>query len=423
MPLWLIPMVYTVASVSAGLILPRVEHVYLASFTHGVSVGSALAFFSSVSSGMMALTGIVFAIAFVVVQFSALAYSPRVVVMFANSPALYHTLGIFFATFAYSLAALSWTDRGGSGEVPLFSTMLVIALLVVSMLAFSRLIRSVNDLQIHNVLQVVGERGRVVIRTMFSHLADNASDENESPHDLAPVTQTLIYSGEPRVIARFDIDALVRLAQSVNAVVAIQCGVGETLMEDTVVLQVHGAARKLPERDLMRAIHLATARTFEQDPKYAIRLLVDIAIKALSPAVNDPTTAVQALDQIEDLLRRLGRRQLDAGQARDATGALRLTFQVPTWEDYLALSFDEIRQFGATSVQVVRRLRAALVGLADTVVVEARRNAVRQYLEHLNTGLGHSNFDDQDQASARLEDRQGLGLSRRRPRLWAQSRC
>ena len=142
MPLWLIPMVYTVVTVTAGLVLPRLEHVYLASFTHDVSVGSALAFFSSVSSGMMALTGIVFAIAFVVVQFSALAYSPRVVVMFANSPTLYHTLGIFFATFTYSLAALSWTDRGGSGEVPLFSTMLVIALLVVSMLAFSRLIRS-----------------------------------------------------------------------------------------------------------------------------------------------------------------------------------------------------------------------------------------------------------------------------------------
>ncbi len=217
------------------------------------------------------------------------------------------------------------------------------------------------------------------------------------------------------MIARFDIDALVRLAQNSDAIVAIQCGVGETLVEDTVVLHVHGAAQKLPERDLMRAIRLATARTFEQDPKYAIRLLVDIAIKALSPAINDPTTAVQALDQIEDLLRRLGRRQLDAGQARDATGALRLTFQVPTWEDYLALAFDEIRQFGATSVQVVRRLRAALVGLADTVVVEARRDAVRQYLEHLNAGIGRSNFDDQDQAAARLEDRQGLGLSRRRP--------
>lgn len=165
----------------------------------------------------------------------------------------------------------------------------------------------------------------------------------------------------------------------------------------------------------MRTVRLAAERTFEQDPKYAIRLLVDIAIRALSPAVNDPTTAVQALDQIEDLLRRLGRRQLDAGRAYDETGTLRLTFPVPTWEDYLALSIDEIRQFGATSVQVMRRLRASLVGLADGEVLETHRSAVRQYLEHLNLGIGRSSFDDQDQAAALQEDRQGLGLSHKRP--------
>ena len=102
-------MVYTVASLLAGGILPRLEHEYLISYTHGMSASAAMAFFSAVSSGMMALTGIVFAIAFVMVQFSALAYSPRLVVMFASSPALYHTLGIFFATFIYSLAALIWT--------------------------------------------------------------------------------------------------------------------------------------------------------------------------------------------------------------------------------------------------------------------------------------------------------------------------
>jgi uncharacterized membrane protein len=180
---------------------------------------------------------------------------------------------------------------------------------------------------------------------------------------------------------------------------------------------VHGAARRLPERALRRAVRLATARTFEQDPKYAIRLLVDIAIRALSPAINDPTTAVQALDQIEDLLRRLGRRQLDTGYARDAGGTIRLTFPVPTWQDYLALSFDEIRQFGANSVQVVRRLRSALVGLGDTITVQEHRDAVQRYLDHLNLGVGRSEFDDLDQAVALQEDRQGLGLSRRRPPL------
>jgi uncharacterized membrane protein len=172
MPLWLIPMLYTAMSVAAGWTLPRLEHMYLTAYTHEMSVGSALAFFSAVSSGMMALTGIV-AIAFVMVQFGALAYSPRLVVVIASSPVLFHTLGVFFATFAYSLAALIWTDRSGSGAVPLFSTLVVIILLIIGMLAFARLIRGLNDLQIHNVLQVIGARGRVVIRSMFSRIADS----------------------------------------------------------------------------------------------------------------------------------------------------------------------------------------------------------------------------------------------------------
>ena len=415
MPLWLIPMVYTVASIVAGLILPRLEQAYLSGYTHGMSVGAALAFFSAVSSGMMALTGIVFAIAFVVVQFSAVAYSPRLAVEFANSPTLFHTLGVFIATFIYSLVALIWTDRGGSGTVPLFSTLLVGALVVVSMLAFTELIRSVSDLQVQNVLQTIGMRGRSVVHAMFPRIADSANlgrEEAAAPRELGRPTQILTYPGEPQVIASFNFAALASLAESADAVVAIELGVGDTLMEGAVMLRVHGARRQLPEQALWRAVRLATSRTFEQDPKYAIRLLVDIAIRALSPAVNDPTTAVQALDQIEDLLGRLGRRQLDAGYICDATGTIRVTFPVPTWHDYLALSFDEIRQFGVTSVQVDRRLRAALVGLAETIVVEERRAAVRKYLDHLDQGIKRSDFDDQDQAAASQEDRQGLGLPR-----------
>ena len=129
-PLWLIPATFTVVSIVASLILPRLEAQFFPGYGHGMSVGSALGLFSAIASGMMALTGIVFAIAFVTVQFSAVAYSPRLVAMFADDPILYHTLGIFFSTFTYSLVALIWTDRGGSGVVPLFSTMLVMTLLI-----------------------------------------------------------------------------------------------------------------------------------------------------------------------------------------------------------------------------------------------------------------------------------------------------
>jgi uncharacterized membrane protein len=142
--------------------------------------------------------------------------------------------------------------------------------------------------------------------------------------------------------------------------------------------------------------------------------LVDIAIKALSPAINDPTTAVQAIDQIEDLLHRLGRRALDAGCVKDEQGAFRLVFPTPTWEDYLTLAFDEIRQYGVSSVQVMRRLRSALVGLADSVTEAERKEVVQRYLHHLNVAVEHSTLDAEDQVMALQEDRQGLGQSRQR---------
>jgi uncharacterized membrane protein len=191
------------------------------------------------------------------------------------------------------------------------------------------------------------------------------------------------------------------------------CGVGDTLIEGTVVLRIHGAQDRVAEKELLEAIHLKSERTFEQDPKYPIRLLVDVAIKALSPAINDPTTAVQALDQIEDLLRRLGRHELCPIHAADSDGNLRLIIPMPTWEDYLSLAFDEIRQFSAASIQVMRRLRAALVGLAETTTVPARVEAVKRYLKHLEAMIEHSSLDLEDRSTALQEDRQGLGLSRR----------
>ena len=166
-----------------------------------------------------------------------------------------------------------------------------------------------------------------------------------------------------------------------------------------------------------RAVHSTVAfgpeRTLEQDPMFAFRIIVDIGLKALSPAINDPTTSVQAIDQIEDLLRRLGGHDLDAGYGYDADGVLRLIFPMPTWEDYLVLAFDEIRHYGADSVQVVRRLRSALVGLANSLTDDARIGVVERYLTQLDLTVDRSILTADDQETARQEDRQGLGLSRR----------
>jgi uncharacterized membrane protein len=263
-----------------------------------------------------------------------------------------------------------------------------------------------------------------VVADMFRRLDDGPGDIRRAPEGttdlgarLGPATQTLNYSGKPRTITEFDVAAFVALARQADGMIIIACAVGDTLVEGATLLRVHGARTPLTEDALLRAVHLGRERTFEQDPKYPIRLLVDIAVKALSPAINDPTTAVQTIDQLEDLLRRLGASQLDAGYAPDENGVIRLVFPTPTWEDYLTLAFDEIRQFGSSSVQVMRRLRAALDALASWLPTEDRRQSVQRYLQHLDRAIETSPFDTEDRQMAREEDRQGIGLSRRHPDL------
>ncbi len=413
MKLWMIPFIYTVGAVAAAMGVPRIEHHVLQAETARIAVGSALAFYSAVAGGMMALTGIVFAVAFVMVQFSAVAYSPRLVGVVAGSGRLFHTMGIFFATFTYAIFAMAWVDRDKSGSVPVISAVVVGTMLVASMLAFAGLVQSLAELRINAVLAQIGAKGRAVIGAMFPKVGEDDARIAPVPALGAPV-QTVRYDGVPRAVTRFDIAALVRLAQAGDAVIVADCAVGDTLVGSGDMLFVHGP-RALDEAALRAAVHTADSRTLEQDPGYAFRLLVDIAIRALSPAINDPTTAVQALDQIEDLLRRLARRELDAGRAHDAQGVLRLVFPTPGWEDYLSLAFDEIRQFGASSVQVTRRMRAALAGIAEVAPTPERRAAVLRYLDHLTAGVERSGFDETDRVSALGEDPQGLGMPRNRP--------
>ncbi len=160
-------------------------------------------------------------------------------------------------------------------------------------------------------------------------------------------------------------------------------------------------------------MELGDERTFEQDPKYVIRLLVDIAIKALSPAINDPTTAVQALDQIEDLLFRLGRCQLEIGRYWDSQGVLRVLIPFPTWEDFLRLALDEIRFCGANSVQVTRRMMALIKSLL--AVLPAERHAALRHWERRVQGTIQRTFEDtEEKREAAVADRQGLGLGEER---------
>jgi len=412
LPNWAIPTLYALSAIATALVLPRIEGRLPPSFESSIGLASATAIYTLIGSGMLGLTGIVFSLVFVMVQFSAVAYSPRLVLWIARDRVIWHSLGTFIATFLYSVAGLAWLDRNQSGKVPFLSSWLVIALLFASVGMFIALVSRIAVLQINGMLSFTGDHGRKVIEKMYPPLnTPIASVESEQFHNI-PVTQVLLHRGRPRAIQALDAPSLVRLASDADAMVEVASSVGDTVVEGTVLLCVHGGRRRIKEDALRRGFEMGRERTFEQDPKYAIRLLVDIAIKALSPAINDPTTAVQALDQIEDLLRRLGHRRLEVGAWRDAHDVLRVVLAGPTWEDFLILAFDEIRFCGAKSVQVMRRMKALASDLISALP-EERRPPLYHYQQRLDATIARSFEDAEEKQEASIEDRQGLGVARR----------
>ena len=187
--------------------------------------------------------------------------------------------------------------------------------------------------------------------------------------------------------------------------------VGSFVPAGATLIQTYGGASSgaRAQGRLRDMIVLGPERTIEQDPAFAIRIIVDIADKALSPAINDPTTAVQALDHLSEVLRLIG--TTDFSRSRwHLGGAVRTGLVIPArrWEDYLTLGVTEIREYGSTSIQVMRRLRAMLEELRDEVRPE-HRPAVEEELARLQKTVACTFADSVDLDRANTADPQGIG--------------
>lgn len=408
MPRWLIPAAYFVASLIAALVIPRLEFELLPVWGNEISVSTAQALLGAVSSGMMAFTAIVFSIGFLFIQYTATAFSKRFMVTAAQRPLIFHAFGLFVSTFTFALGTLAFVNRHGSDWVPFGSILIVGVLLVFSVAVMARLMNQVAMLRITRVLSYIGDRGRAAIE----RIPAEAADETPVRVALGEPAQTVVYSGNLMVLAAIDSTALAAVARTYGTTIRLEYAVGDTVFQNSILATVYGTGQQMDEAAILRAIRLEPENLFDGDVRFALRLLVDTAVMALSPAVNDPTTAVEALDEILDLMLRLGRRPLDTGRLFDDSGTLRLIYPAPTWNDYLSLAFDEIRSYGAESFQVLRRLRAALVRLAAALQDEERRIAVVSYRNRLDAAVLRLGLDEADTATALGIDPQGLGLTR-----------
>ena len=201
-----------------------------------------------------------------------------------------------------------------------------------------------------------------------------------------------------------------RTAQKANVIIELMPRVGDFVATGETLFHVYGNAVSIGDHQLRGAVAFGPERTMEQDSTLAFRIIVDIAIKALSKAINDPTTAVLALDQLQHLLSMVGQRHLYGEEILDKSGELRVVFHTPNWKDFVQVTFSEIRLYGAENFQIARRLRAVIEHLARTLP-EHRRPALRAELDLLDRTIVKLHVLAEDIALARVPDTQGLGGS------------
>jgi uncharacterized membrane protein len=336
-----------------------------------VSTGiGAEALASTVATAMLAFLAIVFSTTLIAVQLAGGQYSQRVIRIFVRRRLTHLTLGVFLATFVFALNALIEIRVDPGSVVPRVTVSLVYLLVLVTLATFITFLHGmVRMLRVQYLLHRVTADGRAAMLRAFPEPA--AYQESPAPDASAPVTvRSRVRTG---VLQSVDRAALVRLAAERQVWVELRVKVGEYVALGTPVADVHGAgAPAVSGDDVVARFLLGGERTLIQDPGFAVRQLVDVAIRALSPAVNDPTTAVQATDHIVDLLSTLAPRPDPTGWYLDQAGAVRLRCQEPGLADLMTLGFAEIIRYGADSPQVSRRLWAAFEVLDGLVRPDAR---------------------------------------------------
>ena len=405
--LWFVPAVCAVgAFVLARLVLAidrDLDVIGGLGWITGDHVEAASELAKTVSVAMLTFMGVVFTTTLVAIQLAGGQYSPRVVRVFVRSRLTQLTLGCFLATFVFSLhATVALNDRQ---QVPSLTVLLVVGSLAATLVAFLAFLHGMTRmLRVQYLLAMITSAGRVSVEDSFPLAAEYAP----APRPAASAVDVLRTERRTGVVQAVDRSALVALAARHDAWIEMLVESGEYLGTGTPVARVHTTgAHTLTGDDVAAHFLLGNERTLVHDPAFVFRQLVDIAVRALSPAVNDPTTAVQSIDRINDLLGDVCRRPDPSGWYFDRDGVVRLQLREEQAARLLQLGYTEIIRFGAESPQVVRRLRAAfdvLDGLVrdDLLPVVAR---LRVMLEASVAEAMPAAFLD---VSA-VPDRQGLG--------------
>ncbi|MGE6763066.1 DUF2254 domain-containing protein [Corallococcus interemptor] len=415
---WLLPALCVVAAMAlssgAEALDARLQQAESAWYLFRGGPEGARSVLSAVASSMMTFSGLVFSVTILVLQQASNQYSPRIMRTFLSDRQSQLTLGIFVGTFVYALLTLR-TVRGTSEElhiqahVPSLSVWLALVLVLACVGAFILFIHHVaQSIRAVVILGRIRDETSATLERMYPEGVGQDTREPELRRPPTPPSLVVPHAGSSGVLVTVDEERLMSCAKKAGVVVGLVPMMGDFVPHGAPLFEVWGDAAKLDVKALADAVGTGPERTLQQDTAFGFRQLVDVAERALSAGINDPTTAVQAIDPIHDLLRRMVHRRFPSPSRQDDTGELRLLCPRPDWDTYVRLAVDEVRLFGAGDLQVARRLRFLVQDLLS-VAPPFRRDELERQLRLLDASIDRSFQDASDAAMARRPSPQGHG--------------
>ncbi len=360
------------------------------------------------------LTFIVFILSmlFIAVQIAASQLTPRITARIFETRASKMSMAFFIFTYILSIGA------GGRlvEPIPQLVVLLNVGFTLVSIGLFLFLVGHLGrELRPISIFIRIANETTQAIETLYPALLPNSKGnaDDETPLQDAQTSVSIRHRGKSGVFRAFDAEGLAEIARKNGCVIQLVPQVGDFVNEGDPLFYVYHNGEAVPEQELQQRVAFGRSHILEQNPAFGFRIIVDIAIRALSPAINDPTTAVRGVDQIHILLRRVGQRDLGDGLIRDREGRLRLIFLTPDWEDFILLGVSEIRTYGAGSLQVMRRLRGMLENLIE-VLPPQRIPPLQDQLKQLERVAERNFVDPEEKKLTGVGDYQGIGGSRLR---------
>ena len=401
--LWLLPLTCVAAGIGLALALLSVDRAFdfhLVGTGVTGSASSVQTILTAASTSLVTLTSVVLSLTLVAVQLAMGQFSPRIVRAILHDRRSQLAVGLFIGTFAYSMTVLREINANSSGG----GTLPGLAVIVDYGLILSAIV--VLVLYVHHTAQSIRAGG------LIGWVADLTRKEIDRLYPAAPALESdpsVVAAPDYGIVSKLPYRLLVEIAERADCVLELVPAMGDFVPCGEPLFRVRGSLSEPDRSAAARSVILERERSHEFQPAFGLRKLVDVAIRSISSGpFEDPTTAVQSINAIHDILRRLARQEFRSGRHHDAHGHVRLVERVMSWEGYVRLAFDELRLAGAGSPQVARRLRAALEDLRG-VASPDRQPPLDRQLELLEAAVRRAYSDDEDINAALVPDMQGIG--------------